>query len=244
MKINWKDWKDALIDIFFPGECPICEKGAYLDDEAFACLSCLDQLAWINGSRCKVCGESMPIPVSIELTCSECRLHPPLFKAGRSLFKLDDRGRALIHSVKYDGEKRVLADARHWIQRCDGFMSFIRNAVLIPVPLHRKKIRKRGFNQSLWIASEFAKVAGGRTVVNDCLERVRNTQSQTKLGKSERRMNVKNAFALKPSSCLGGFDEFVLVDDVFTTGSTLDACACTLLKAGLQHVKVATMGRG
>ena len=72
------------------------------------------------------------------------------------MFKLDDRGRALIHSVKYDGEES-LGNARHWIQRCDGFMSFIRNAVLIPVPLHRKKIRKED-SIKVWIASEFAKV--------------------------------------------------------------------------------------
>ena len=83
------------------------------------------------------------------------------------MFKLDDRGLALIHSIKYGGSKRVLSDACHWIQRSDGFKNFIRNTVLIPVPLHRKKLNKRGFNQSLWIASEFAKVAGGRTVVYD-----------------------------------------------------------------------------
>lgn len=244
MKVSWKDWRDALIDIFFPGECPICEKGAYLDNGAFACLSCLDQLCWLNGARCKVCGKPMPVPVSIELTCSECRVEKPFFKAGRSMFKLDDRGRALIHSIKYGGSKRVLSDACHWIQRSDGFKNFIRNTVLIPVPLHRKKLNKRGFNQSLWIASEFAKVAGGRTVVYDCLERVHNTPSQTKLAKKERRSNVKNAFALKPDSCLKGFDEFVLVDDVFTTGATLGACAGVLVKAGYPNVKVATMGRG
>ena len=81
-------------------------------------------------------------------------------------------------------------------------------------------------------------------MVYDCLERVHNTPSQTKLAKEERRANVKNAFALKPDSCLKGFDEFVLVDDVFTTGATLGACAGVLVKAGYPNVKVATMGRG
>lgn len=242
--MDWKGWKDALIDVVFPGECPICEQGAYRNDEAFACLSCLDELLWINGARCKKCGESMPVPVSIELICSNCREFPLSILSVRSMFKLNEQGRALIHSIKYGGVKRVMGDAPHWFHRNRGFINFIKDAVLIPVPLHRRKMRSRGFNQSLWIAEEFAKVAGGRTVVYDCLERVRSTPSQTKLSRNERRNNVKNAFALRAGTCLDGFNEFVLIDDVYTTGSTLDACAEVLLKSGYPKVRAATMGHG
>ena len=244
IEIDWKSWKDALVDLIFPGECPICEEGAYLEGSSFGCLSCLDSLSWLNASRCKICGESMPLPIAIELECPSCRECRPSFSAGRSMFQLDEKGRALVHAIKYGGEKRLVGDACHWIKRSDGFKDFIYNAVLVPVPLHKKKMRKRGFNQSVWIAEEFAKVAGGRTIVYDCLERKRPTQTQTKLNRSERKNNVKNAFALRSGTCLDGFSEIVLIDDVYTTGSTLDACTKVLLGSGCSKVKVATMGRG
>ena len=78
----------------------------------------------------------------------------------------------------------------------------------------------------------------------DCMLRTRNTPSQTELDRNERRKNVKNAFALKEGTCLDGFDRVVLVDDVFTTGATLDACASALLERGVRTVEVATLGHG
>ena len=82
------------------------------------------------------------------------------------------------------------------------------------------------------------------TVAYDCLKRVRNTPTQTKLDRKERQQNVKNAFALKDGTCLDGFDRVVLVDDVYTTGATLDACAKALIDRGVGLVEVATLGHG
>jgi len=244
MTIAWREWGLALLDLIFPGECPICEEGAYMDEGYFACKACLDKLAWINGSRCRVCGAGMPLPKNIVLTCSKCRELPFCFTQGRSMFYLDDLGRALIHSIKYHGNKRVMHDASHWLSRVDGLRDFLNGSVLVPVPLHRKKLSQRGFNQSVWIADAFCKLLDKSTVVYDCLDRTRKTPSQTNLSGKERKENVKNAFALKEGTCLDGFSKFVIMDDVFTTGSTLDACARVLLDAGCSEVRVFTLGHG
>ena len=125
-----------------------------------------------------------------------------------------------------------------------GFLEFITGAVLIPVPLHPKKLYQRRFNQSLWIAKAFSKEAGESTAVYDCLNRIRNTPTQTKLDRTSRQQNVKNAFALKEGTCLDGYNRFVLVDDVYTTGATLNACTKVLIEKGISRVEVATLGHG
>jgi competence protein ComFC len=242
--INWQEWKKAVIDLFFPGDCPICERAAYLDDISFSCLSCLDQVAWIQKSRCKFCGIGMDGMDYAGLTCRNCREFPPLFSAGRSMFHLNKPGQSLIHELKYDRNKRLLEDMPLFLERVPDFLDFITGAVLIPVPLHPKKIYQRGYNQSLWIAEAFAKEAGVSTVAYDCMKRLRNTPTQTKLDRADRKKNVKNAFALKDGTCLDGFDRVVLVDDVYTTGATLDACTKALMDSGISKVEVATLGHG
>jgi len=242
--IDWIGWKRALIDLFFPGDCPICKQAAYLDDVSFACLSCLDEVAWIRGARCKFCGVGMDGMEYAGLTCKNCRERTPLFQGGRSLFHLNPAGRSIIHEIKYQGNKRVLEDISFFLERAPGFLDFITGTVLIPVPLHRKKLNKRTYNQSLWIAKAFAEEAGISTVVYDCLIRTRHTPSQTKLDREQRQKNMKNAFALKQGTCLDGFHRAVLVDDVYTTGATLDACAQALIDSGFGQVEVATLGHG
>jgi competence protein ComFC len=178
------------------------------------------------------------------LTCRNCREHSPIFFAGRTLFHLDAKSRELIHEIKYNGVKQVLDDMPLFFDRTPGFQDFVTDAVLIPVPLHRKKYQQRGFNQSLWIAQAWAKIAGETTVVCDCLKRVRHTATQTTLDRAHRQKNVKNAFALNDRTCLDGFERLVLVDDVYTTGATLDACAQVLIESGFPKVEVATLGHG
>jgi ComF family protein len=244
IEIDWLGWKRAALDLFFPADCPICEGPAYNDEFSFTCLACLDSVAWIQKSRCRSCGVGMDGMDYAGLTCKNCRESPPVFGEGRSMFHLNQAGRILIHELKYNANKRVLDDMPFFLERVPQFLEFVTGAVLIPVPLHKKKLRKRGYNQSLWVAKVFAKEAGVSTVAYDCLERTRDTPSQTKLDRAERKQNVKNAFALKDGTCLDGFDRIVLVDDVYTTGATLDACAQALIDSGISQVEVATLGHG
>jgi len=114
----------------------------------------------------------------------------------------------------------------------------------VPVPLHPTKQRERGFNQSEKIAHMLAAATDGRSEVKNLLLRNRYTQTQTRLNQTERHRNVKNAFALAPNTVLFSNKQYILVDDVFTTGSTLNACASVLRDAGATRLKVVSIGHG
>jgi ComF family protein len=116
--------------------------------------------------------------------------------------------------------------------------------VLVPVPLHPRKQRERGYNQSRLLADTFSRAAGGGTAVTELLRRVVDTPSQTRLDRRTRQSNLKNAFALVRGRPINPAQRLVLVDDVFTTGSTLNACAAALRRAGHLNLDVATFGHG
>jgi competence protein ComFC len=120
---------------------------------------------------------------------------------------------------------------------------FLRGAVLVPVPLHPRKLRERGYNQSQYLAESFGKEVSGRGVAN-LLIRKRDTLSQTGFDLKARKENLKNAFALAPKMSIDSSLRYILVDDVFTTGSTLNSCASVLRKAGVVYLDVATLAHG
>lgn len=124
------------------------------------------------------------------------------------------------------------------------YLKFIAGTILVPVPLHPVKLRERGLNQSEQIAKMLAACAGHTTKVEKLLVRTRYTESQTRLNRSRRYQNVKNAFALARNTILDSKEIYTIIDDVFTTGSTLNECARVLRNAGAIHLQVATIGHG
>ena len=241
--MNAQAWLNLISDFLFPGNCPICEGPPYRRMDSYMCMECMDELPWITGGGCKLCGIPMSGMQFGGLTCQSCREEARSFRAGRSLFLLDRNGRKVVHEIKYQGVRCVLKDLPHWLERCGGIAEYLEDALLIPVPLHGKRLRSRGFNQSLWIARALNEEIGG-TEVREILMRERNTPSQTKLDRKSRKANVKNAFALKPRTCLDTKKPMVLVDDVFTTGATLDSCAQVLSGMGCEDVRVLVLGHG
>ena len=121
--------------------------------------------------------------------------------------------------------------------------SYLESGYLVPVPLHKRKLRERGFNQSRLLAGAFSDLVGGLPVV-DALERVKDTESQTRLKRPERKKNVKNAFAISSDIHLNMSKICIVVDDVFTTGATLNACCTKLRKAGVTRLRVLTLAHG
>jgi ComF family protein len=176
--------------------------------------------------------------------CPHCEGLAPAYRTGRTAILLKGPGRALMHELKYHRGLHVLDDIEEIFRRAPGMADFARGAALVPVPLHPRKERERGYNQSALIAGRLARVAGGGACVRPLLRRRVDTFSQTAFDRRTRRQNLKNAFALARSAVINSAQHYILVDDVFTTGSTLNSCAGVLRRAGSLNLDVVTFGHG
>jgi ComF family protein len=138
----------------------------------------------------------------------------------------------------------VLEEIERIFARSEHILSVASGATLVPVPLHPRKRRERSYNQSELIAHCLARVVGTSACVKQVLQRIVDTDSQTHHDRRDRRANLKNAFAPASDASLSPGEHFVLVDDVFTTGSTLNSCAHALRQAGAVKLDVVTFGHG
>ena len=202
------------------------------------------------GGLCAICGERLTVPYALlaadEVRCALCRrLEPPYLKAA-AYGSYEGGLRELIHLLKYDGVRpaasvlgRMLAEATAILEPL-----FTESCVaVVPVPLHLRKRRQRGFNQTEMIARAALKLmAGNRFELQPVLQRTRETQSQIGLSRHQRRENLRGAFAVTAPEAIRGC-EVLLVDDVFTTGTTASECARVLRRAGAAKVYVATVAR-
>ncbi|MDR0353981.1 MAG: hypothetical protein LBI02_11790 [Opitutaceae bacterium] len=168
----------------------------------------------------------------------------PVYREGRTVALLTGAARALVHELKYHRGLYVLDDMAALARRAEDVLRFVRGAVLVPVPLHPRRERERGFNQSRVLADCLAREAGGATRVEALLRREADTVSQTTFDRKTRQANLKNAFALVPGAVITPGRHYMLVDDVFTTGSTLNNCAGVLRRAGCLTLDIVTFGHG
>lgn len=176
--------------------------------------------------------------------CPHCVGLHPAFREGRTVTLFKGPSRDLVHALKYRRGLHVLTDLEQVIRSNPHVTEFIRGAVLVPVPLHPRKERERGYNQSHLLARTLARAVDGAATVAPLLRRVVDTQSQTAYDREERRTNLKNAFALVSGATITPAYHYILVDDVFTTGSTLNSCARELRRAGGLNLDVVTFGHG
>jgi ComF family protein len=209
----------------------------------------------IAGGTCSICGERLLSPYALlteqaEARCGLCRrLEPPFVKAV-AYGSYEGGLRDLVHILKYGQVRpaanvlgRMLAEVIAGLDPAFGLSTVV--VVPVPVPLHARRLRQRGFNHSELIAQAALKLrsTGTRLALNaKILERRRDTQSQTGLTRHQRRENIRGAFLVAKPEALGG-QEILLVDDVFTTGTTVSECARVLLRAGASKVWVATVAR-
>lgn len=234
----------ALADLVFPRSCIHCSGEVAETELAYLCGACERELFLAQPPACLTCGYPFWGELAGPRACPHCAELDPVFDQGKTLFLAKGPGRSLVHEIKYHQGFYVLQDLARLVARSRHYLDYYRDACLVPVPLHPAKQRERGYNQSRVIADSLARTAGGNTRVESLLERVRYTQTQTRLNRKDRHRNVKNAFALAADAVLIPAHSYVLVDDVFTTGSTLNACAAALRTAGAERVKVLTLGHG
>lgn len=214
------------------------------------CANCSGTYMAVESPICSTCGIVFESREGEDHHCGECLDAPKKFRMARSAGVYDKVLMAAIHCLKYK-EKIQLARPLGVLL----FMAFCRYwnkgniNLIVPVPLHKKKFRSRGFNTSFLLVKEWALITGALNgvlpvipVIQDILVRKRWTEPQTGLGRKERLQNIKNAFGVSDSSNIKG-KTILLVDDVFTTGATVNECAKVLLRAGAARIDVLTLAR-
>ncbi len=207
------------------------------------CENCAGVITLAQPPHCLACGAPFAGLVEGARRCPTCIELDPAFGAGRTGMLLQGTARVVVHELKYHQARHLRTDLRALVSRAPWLVEFAGGAVLVPVPLHPKRLRRRGFNQARLVAEALAAETQGAKVA-ELLERVRDTATQTRLNREERQRNVKGAFALKPGATVSAETRYVLVDDVFTTGATMNACAKVLRRAGAEKVDVATLAHG
>jgi ComF family protein len=152
-------------------------------------------------------------------------------------------GRELVHKFKYEGAGYLLQDCFMLFEKCVGLLEYLDGAQLVPVPLHPRKFRERGFNQSEALCQALIRLQPSASL-SKILVRTMDTPSQTLFSRKERMRNLRNAFQLKPEADIDKDKRYLIVDDVFTTGSTVNSCTRTLKKGGIHRIDILTLGHG
>ncbi len=203
------------------------------------CSECLQSIMPTGLPICTVCGQPLSGPQDSSHTCGQCIKDPPPFETARSLFYYQEPVKTLIHRVKYSDDGYALKALSSLAGK---YMppELIEPDLIIPIPLHLKRLRKRGFNQSLRLARG---IFPHIPVATNFLIKILDTRPQTGLSREERLKNVENAFAVA-TPVPGGVKRVLLLDDVYTTGATVKACAKVLRKAGVKEIHVFTVARG
>jgi ComF family protein len=232
---------DPVLAVVFPSRCPHCQSFVEHPTRGPLCSGCWETLPRHRGELC-ACG--VPLAGAVpDGFCGRCRRGLSLFRSGFSLGPYEGGLRAVIHELKFHGRRRVAERLAERIAAAPGSTGVLTaEAVLVPVPLHPRRRRERGFNQSELLARALARRCPFLTVAADALVRRKETPPQTGLSAAARRSNVAGAFAVRRRSRVDG-RVVVLVDDVVTTGATARACARALREAGAFEVRLLTAAR-
>lgn len=228
MSVNF----NGIIDLIFPKKCVFCDKiYNYGQEHGYICSECAVNYPLIKGNVCQKCGKPI-IANDICLECSNKRLY---FNKGRSAYEYDGYVKYFIYKIKFFGKKHYCHFAALEMKKAAEAGGIMPQDLVVPVPMDIIGYLKRGYNQSAVIAEELSKMGMGKYA--PVLSKIRKTKSQHKLKYDLRKKNLKNAF--KVNDDIKG-KSILLIDDVLTTGSTVNECSRMLKKAGAIHIEVLT----
>lgn len=232
--IRKKTLSGAVLDLIYPPHCPICHDLAPWGMDM--CPECRKKLPYVTTKRCRKCGKPVE---SFETFCDDCRKVPHAYDEGMGLFLYDETMKETLVYLKYKGRKeygrvlgRLLAEAvpdkiRLW-----------KPDVIVPVPVHRDRLRTRGFNQAEVIARPIAD-RYGIPLENGLVVRTAKTVANKRLTRAERLVNMQKAFSVANGAHVPA--NVLIVDDIYTTGATIDAMSTCLRERGAKHVYFLTV---
>ena len=227
------------VDLVYPRRCPVCDRPVK-PFGALICEECGQMLEPVQAPVCKKCGK--PLRTAGQVLCGGCRSMPHIYERGCAVFTYQSASGGIFR-FKYEGRQEYAAfygmcmarKLREFCERCQW------PDMLVPVPIAAHKLHKRGYNQALLLAREISR----RTKIpvrDDLLRRVSDTLPMKNMSPAERQNNLKKAF-----QCYGNdveLNSIMLIDDIYTTGSTIDACAQALYRKGAGHVYFMTLAIG
>lgn len=230
-----------MLELLYPRRCPVCEKILPFMGEKI-CGSCKKTLTYVKEPKCKKCGK--PIEQEEKEYCYDCSVKKHEYYQGVAVFEHNDKIKNSLYRFKYQNKREYADFYVEELLKCyrDKILSWSPD-ILIPIPLHREKKRRRGFNQAELIARGIGKSLG-IPVNTKSLVRHKKTLPQKELSQRERQNNLKKAFKITDNRVK--LQVVVLIDDIYTTGSTIDSAAFVLLEAGAKRVYYISIsiGRG
>ena len=240
----WRLLLRGLGDAVFPPICVHCRGLVEDGDYRYLCALCARRIDFVRPPFCGTCGHPFFGVLEEGRICPHCAGLDAAYGRGRTAVLFRGPARSLVIELKYHGGRHVLRDIERIFRLSPAVVAQARGAVLVPVPLSSRKLRERGFNQSFLLASALARAAGAGARVAPLVRRVADTPTQTAFDRRSRQDNLKNAFALAGRVDFDARQRYLLVDDVFTTGSTINSCARVLRRAGCLNLDVATFAHG
>lgn len=230
---------EYIMTLLFPERCVICDNTIWESDEGL-CPLCSDRIVYNHEPRCKLCGKQLTD--STAEYCLDCMKRDHNFDGGYSLCIYNDAVRKSLYRLKYKNRRRYAIFYGHMMaKRLGRIIRELSPDALIPVPIHKKRLRKRGFNQAKELARALSKETG-IPVMSNLVIRTKNTKALKLLDSSMRQNNLKNAF--KICADVVKLKTTVIVDDIYTTGSTVDEMAAVLKAAGVKKVYFITVAAG
>ena len=240
-----KIYSKNLIHLLFPPRCPFCDTvlcSSIFAPQKLVCPSCRDKAQYVKEPVCKKCGK--PLRDERQEYCYDCNRVDRTFVQGKALWIYEGIVKQSIYRFKYHNRqeyahyygKELAKKYEQWMERC-------RIEALVPIPLSKKRLRQRGFNQAECVARELGRRTG-IPVYKDLLIRVRDTRAQKELNEQERKNNLKRAFKTEANKVQ--LNHILLIDDIYTTGSTMNETASELKRSGITKVYCLSIsiGRG
>lgn len=231
LKNLWRDSAEILLNLFYPPRCPLCD-AVLKNGEKYCCRNCFQNLPWIGSEYCLKCGK--PVSDDTKEYCSDCLKYEHYFDQGTAAFVYKGDLRHSVYRMKHEN-RRDYIEFYAWIMAasCKRYLNVWHPDLILSVPMQKMRKRKRGYNQSELLGKKISQYLG-IPFVKDVLQCSRKTEEQKTLGRKARMKNLYGSFFVKKD--LNGIQNVLIIDDVYTTGSTMDEISRTLKQAGVKHV--------